>query len=99
LFVLNESVWGVDLDGNLFTLDENLNQIKTYNLGVFITCGIIPSNGKIWFVGSDVNSINGEPLVSEIDDNPPMDTTEVINLKTDKQIFFVGYFDPKVERL
>ena len=95
LFVLNESVWGVDLDGNLFTLDKDLREIKTYDLGVVITCGIIPSNGKIWFVGSDVDSINGEPLISKIDDNPPMDVTEIISLKIDKQIFFVGYFDPK----
>jgi len=95
LFVLDKNIYGVDLNGNLFTLDKDLREIKTYDLNVFITCGIIPSNEKIWFVGSDIDSINGEPLISEIDDNPPMDVTQILSLETDKQIFFVGYFDPK----
>ena len=95
LFVVKNSVWGVDMKGNLFTLDTNLKYVKKYNLGVFIISQIIPSNGKIWFVGSDVNSIDGKPLVSSIDDNPPMDAIKVIILKTDKPIFFIGCFDPE----
>lgn len=94
LFAMRNSIWGVDIEGNLFTLDTNLKHIKRYNLGVFVISQIIPSNGKIWFVGSDVDSINGEPLVSSIDDNPPMGVIEVINLETDKPIFFIGCFDP-----
>jgi hypothetical protein len=99
LFVVENSVWGVDIKGNLFVLDNELKHIKIYNFGVFIVSGAVPSNGKIWFVGSDVNSIDGKPLLSTVSDDPPTDALEVINLKTDKQILFIGYFDPIKEDL
>jgi len=99
LFVVENSVWGVDIKGNLFVLDNELKHIKTYNLGVFIVSGVVHSNGKIWFVGSDVDSIDGKPLLSTVSDDPPTDAVEVINLKTDKQILFIGCFDPTKEDL
>ncbi len=94
LFVLKHKVWGVDLNGNLFVLDDELRHIKSYKPGVFIVSDVTPANGKIWFVGSDTKTIGGTPLVSNVNDDAPTDTITVIGLKTVKKVLFIGCFDP-----
>ena len=96
LFIYNRGIWGVDLNGKLFTLDDKLEQIKSYDFNTFIATDVVPSKDGIWFVGADIDPSDGLNIYSNVSDEPPSGNSfGVIQLPIKKQIFFVGCFKPE----
>ena len=95
LFIYNGKIWGVDLNGKLFTLDDKLEQTKSYDFNTFVATDIVPSKDGIWFVGADTDPSELN-IYSNVSDEPPSGNSfGEIGLPIKKQIFFIGCFKPE----